>query len=356
MRRGGTSDLGPARSTGKRRAANQKGTPGAGAAVAASLPASLSPQLATLVAEPPEGAEWVHETKFDGFRVLCRLDRGRATLFTRSGQDWTDHFPVVAEAAAALPAKSAWLDGEVTVVLDDGRSSFGALQNRGATKAGQQLVYFAFDLLYQDGHDLRALPLDARKQALAKLLSVKRRGPLRYVDHVDGAGAGAAFFARACAQGLEGIVSKRRGQPYVTGRSFDWVKTKCMKRQEFVIGGFTEPKGARASVGALLVGVYEGERLRYAGKVGTGFGHATAAQLRRRLESLQRATSPFADPVKPLPRDVHWAAPKLLAEISFTEMTSDGKLRHPSFKGLRDDKPAKDVVREEPAARPRAPR
>lgn len=322
------------------------------------MPATIAPQLATLVAEAPDGPEWLHETKFDGFRVLCRLDRGSATLFTRSGQDWTTHFPAVEEAARALPAKSAWLDGEVTVVLSDGRSSFGALQNHGAVKDGQQLVYFVFDLLYQDGHDLRSLSLEARKRALAALLSHRSKappGPLRYVDHIEGPGAGAAFFARACSEGLEGIVSKRRGQPYVTGRSFDWVKTKCMKRQEFVIGGFTEPKGARGSVGALLVGVYEGDRLRYAGKVGTGFGHATAADLRRRLEALARATSPFGDPVKPLPRDVHWATPKLLAEISFTEMTSDGKLRHPSFKGLRDDKPATEVVREAPA-RPRTRR
>jgi bifunctional non-homologous end joining protein LigD len=234
------------------------------------------------------------------------------------------------------------------------------LQNRGDTSDGRQLVYFAFDLLHQDGHDLRPLSLGARKRALAALLPHGPRpeasGPLRYVEHVEGEHAGAAFFARACRDGLEGIVSKRRDRPYVSGRSFDWVKTKCMKRQEFVIGGFTEPKGARESLGALLVGVYEGDRLRYAGKVGTGFGHAAAADLRRRLEGLARASSPFAEPVKPLPRDVHWAAPKLLAEISFTEMTSDGKLRHPSFKGLRDDKPAKDVVREEPAMQPRTPR
>lgn len=334
--------------------------PAASTAPRAASPEALSPQLATLVAEPPEGAEWVHETKFDGFRVLCRLERGRATLFTRSGQDWTAHFPPVAQAAAALPVKTAWLDGEVTVVLGDGRSSFGALQNRGDPGDGRQLVYFVFDLLHLDGHDLRPLSLEARKRALAALLPRRAgapvSGPLRYVDHIEGAGAGATFFARACREGLEGIVSKRRDRPYLSGRSFDWVKTKCMKRQEFVIGGFTEPKGARESLGALLVGVYEGDKLRYAGKVGTGFGHAAAADLRRRLEGLERSSSPFGEPVKPLPRDVHWATPKLLAEISFTEMTSDGKLRHPSFKGLRDDKPAKDVVREEPADRPPPPR
>ena len=331
--------------------------PAAASAPRAASPADVSPQLATLVAEPPEGAEWVHETKFDGFRVLCRIHHGRATLFTRSGQDWTGHFPPVAAAVATLPVNDAWLDGEVTVVLGDGRSSFGALQNRGDTHDGRRLVYFVFDLLHQDGHDLRPLSLEARKQALAALLSRQPQdGPLRYVEHVQGDGAGAKFFARACREGLEGIVSKRRDRPYVAGRSFDWVKTKCMKRQEFVIGGFTEPRGARQSLGALLVGVYEGDRLRYAGKVGTGFGHATAADLRRRLEGLERATSPFADRVKPLPRDVHWATPKLLAEISFTEMTSDGKLRHPSFKGLRDDKPASEVVREAPATPPRTPR
>lgn len=321
----------------------------------AASPAAMVPQLATLVAEPPQGHEWVHETKFDGFRVLCRVHHGQAALFTRSGQDWTTHFPDVAQVAAALPVKDAWLDGEVTVVLGDGRSSFGALQNRGALGPGQQLVYFVFDLLHQDGHDLRPLALEARKRALAALLEHSKAAkhpahPLRYVDHIEGDGA--AFFARACQADLEGIVSKRRDRPYQAGRNFDWVKTKCMKRQEFVIGGFTEPKGARESLGALLVGVYQGEHLRYAGKVGTGFGHAAAAELRRRLEALERATSPFSPAVKPLPRDVHWATPKLLAEISFTEMTTDGKLRHPSFKGLRDDKAATDVVREEPARRP----
>ena len=326
------------------------------AAPLAASPAAVTPQLATLVAEPPEGKEWLHETKFDGFRILCHIERGHVTLFTRSGQDWTGHFEPVAQAAAALPVRSAWLDGEVTVVLRDGRSSFGALQNRGQVKDGQQLVYFIFDLLYHDGHDLRGLPLEARKRALAALLPSPRHGggPLRYVEHVEGEAA--AFFSRACKEGLEGIVSKRRDRPYVSGRSFDWVKTKCMKRQEFVIGGFTEPKGARQSVGALLVGVYEGEHLRYAGKVGTGFGATAAADLRRRLEALERATSPFSPAVKPVPRDVHWATPKLLAEISFTEMTSDGKLRHPSFKGLRDDKSAREVVREEPATRRAPPR
>ena len=311
----------------------------------------MAPQLATLVAEAPSGPEWLHETKFDGFRILCRLERGRATLFTRSGQDWTGQFPTVAKAAEALPVQSAWLDGEVTM-LADGRTSFEALQRRGlARSAGHQETYFVFDLLHQDGRDLRGKPLEERKRALAKLLP-KAAGSLRYSPHIEGDGA--AFLAKACRDGLEGIVSKRRGASYAAGRGMDWVKAKCMKRQEFVIGGFTEPQGARGSLGAILVGVYEGPRLRYAGKVGTGFGYAAGADLRQRLHALARNTSPFSDPIKPVPRGVHWARPKLLAEVSFTEMTADGKLRHPSFKGLRDDKPAAQVVREVPARVPDA--
>jgi len=312
------------------------------------FPHTLTPELATLVGEAPTGDGWLHETKFDGFRILCRLVHGRATLFTRTGQDWTKRFDAVVAAAEALPVERAWLDGEVTVLLADGRTSFGALQNQAdGERAGQALVYFVFDLLHQDGRDLRRLPLETRKRALAALLG-KRGGPLRYTAHVEGDGP--ACFAKACRAGWEGIVSKRRDRPHVPGRTFDWLKTKCVKQQEFVIGGFTGPKSGRRSLGALLVGVYEGEQLRYAGKVGTGFGHAAGAELRRRLEALERGSSPFSPAVNPLPRDVHWTAPKLLAEVAFTEMTTDGKLRHPSFKGLRDDKPATEVVREVPAA------
>lgn len=313
-----------------------------------SLPDFLQPQLATLVTEAPSGPTWLHETKFDGFRILCRIDRGDATLFTRTAQDWTTHFPSVATAAAGLPVKTAWLDGEVTVVMPDGRTSFGALQNHATLPKDATLVYFVFDLLYLDGRQLTSLPLEERKRALSALTGGAQAGPLRYADHIEGDGP--AVFAKACELGLEGIVSKRRDRPYVAGRSLDWQKTKCGKRQEFVIGGFTEPQGARTGLGALLVGVFEDGKLHYAGKVGTGFSQTTASALRRRLDGLGRATSPFSPAPKPTPKSAHWVAPKLLAEIAFTELTSDGKLRHPSFKGLRDDKPAGEVVREVPVA------
>jgi bifunctional non-homologous end joining protein LigD len=273
----------------------------------APVPDFVPPELATLVATAPVGAEWLHELKYDGFRILCRVAGGRASLLTRSGQDWTSRFPTVAEAAARLPVTNAWLDGEVAIVMPDGRTSFQALQNGGAGE-GQALAYFVFDLLHLDGRDLRTLPLETRKQALRALTpsasSRTTSGTIRYSDHEDGDGR--AFFAAACEAGLEGIVSKRRDRPHVPGRSSDWLKTKCVKRQEFVIGGFTDPKGGRAGLGALLVGTNEGGQLRYAGKVGTGFTRQSATELTRRLADLARATSPFSPPAKPTPKSVHW--------------------------------------------------
>jgi bifunctional non-homologous end joining protein LigD len=315
------------------------------------MPDFVTPQLATLVGEAPSGGPWWHEMKLDGFRILARLDKGEATLFTRSGQDWTSRFPAIARAVEALPAKNAWLDGEATIVLPDGRTSFQALQNQTETRPdGQSLAYFVFDLLYLDGRDLRALPLEARKKALATLTGAPKTGPLRYSDHFEGDGA--AFFAKACEAGLEGIVSKRRDGVHVDGRNGDWLKTKCVKRQELVIGGFTDAQGARKGVGALLVGFYEGDQLRYAGKVGTGFSNKSAAELMKRLRALARPTTPFSPPPSPLSKSFHWVSPTLLAEVSFTEMTSGGKLRHPSFQGLREDKPARTVTRERPAPAP----
>ncbi|HEY0711754.1 MAG TPA: DNA ligase D, partial [Polyangia bacterium] len=333
-------------------AAAGKVTVPAGARKAA-LPAFVSPQLATLVSEAPDGGDWLHEMKFDGFRILARKDGAKVQLLTRTGQDWTARFAAVAEAVAALPAKRALIDGEVAVILPTGITSFQALQNQmNDGGAGNPLVYFVFDLLHLEGHDLTALPLIERKSALAALLGRKAGvGTLRYADHVESDGPG--FFAQACKAGLEGIISKRRDRPYVTRRSPDWVKTKCVKRQEFVIGGFTEPSGARQGLGALLVGFYEGDNLRYAGKVGTGYTQKSALDLRARLEKLANKTSPFSPAVKPVPKSVHWVKPKLLAEVGFTEMTADGKLRHPSFQGLREDKSAKDVVKEAPAATPK---
>lgn len=303
-------------------------------------------QLATLVAEPPEGPDWLHEQKFDGYRILAELDRGTVRLLSRRFKDWTAAFPRVAAAIARLPAERAVLDGEVAALLPDGRTSFQALQNRDTAN----VAYFAFDLLALDGDDLTELPLEQRKARLESL--VAQPGPpgvIRYSDHV--LGDGAAFLAVACQRGLEGIISKRRDRPYLPGRGITWVKTKCLLRQELVIGGYTDPEGSRLGIGALLVGHYVGRQLMYAGKVGTGYSHAMLLELRKRLTPLERATSPFS-PEPPRAwtgASRHWVTPELIAEVAFSEWTQDGRLRHPSFQGLRFDKAPQDVVREAPA-------
>jgi len=307
------------------------------------LPAWVAPQLATLVSQPPVGDAWVHEVKLDGYRILARIDHGRARLLTRNRLDWTDHFPAIAEAAAALPVKEALLDGEVVVFDAAGVSSFQALQQ--AAESGRALTYVAFDVLCLDGRDLRGEPLIARKKVLARLLR-GRRGRVRYSEHFDAPGQ--EVYERACKMALEGIVCKRKDGPYVSGRSQSWLKVKCMARQEFVIGGFTDPEGARADFGSLLLGVHESDgRLVYAGKVGTGFTNATLATLGKQLRRLEQRASPF-DPGGPRPpgRGAHWVKPTLVGEVAFTEWTRDGLLRHPSFQGLRGDKPATQVVRE----------
>jgi len=314
----------------------------------APLPKEFTPQLALLVKAPPEGDAWLHEIKFDGYRIGCRIAGGTAQLMSRTGKDWTGRFRPVRDAAAALPVRQALLDGEVALVLADGRTSFQALQNAfaGAPPAGS-LVYFVFDLLHLDGENVAAQPLEQRKARLAQLL---RDGggetPIRYTDHVIGQGR--RFFEAACRRGLEGAVSKRRDLPYQPGRGPAWVKTKCIKRQEFVIGGFTDPKGSRVGLGALLVGVHDPRRgLVFAGKVGTGFTQASAHDLRARLDKLEQAECPFAVcPPGRLGREAHWVRPMLVAEVAFTEWTDDGRIRHPSFQGLRVDKPSGQITRE----------
>ena len=302
-------------------------------------------QLATLVDEPPTGNSWLHEPKLDGYRILAELDRGHVALWTRSFLDWSTRFTAIASAVAKLPARRALLDGEAAVVMPDGRTSFQALQNLGRGGTGR-LAYFAFDLLALDDDDLARLPLDERKARLREL--VAHAGPtIRYCDHVIGNGA--AVFHAACEAGLEGIVSKRRDRPYEPGRGTSWQKAKCIQRQELVIGGFTDPSGARTGIGALLVGYYDGTRLVYAGKVGTGFTNQTLADLDRALRPLEVAASPFSPEPRAawIGRGRHWVKPELVAEVAFTEWTEDGHLRHPSFQGLRHDKPATAIVREE---------
>ena len=315
------------------------------------LPGWVAPQLATLVGAAPDGPDWVHEIKLDGYRVLARIERGRARLLTRNRQDWTERFPSVAEAAAALPVKEALLDGEIVALDRSGVSSFQALQQGAEETGGWSLAYVAFDLLFLDGRDLRPRPLVERKKALARLLR-GRRGRLRYSEHFDAPGP--EVHRRACRMHLEGIVSKRKQAPYVAGRGQAWLKVKCVARQEFVIGGYTDPEGARAELGSLLLGVHDRDgRLVYAGRVGTGFTDATLAALGKRLRKLGQGSSPFSpEGPRPPARGAHWVKPVLVGEVAFTEWTRDGLLRHPAFEGLREDKPAAQVVREAPRAAP----
>jgi bifunctional non-homologous end joining protein LigD len=303
------------------------------------------PQLATLVAAPPSGDEWLHEIKYDGYRIGARVRRGRVSLYTRNGNDWTTAFPEIADAVQKLELDDALIDGEAAIVLPDGRTSFQALQSTGDPAKRGTLVYFVFDLLRLGGQTLEKLPLEERKARLKKLVGSRKTGRIRFSEHVEGNGE--AFFAEACRAGLEGIVSKQRDQPYRAGRHGGWVKTKCVQRQEFVIGGFTDPEGMRAGIGALLIGYYEGERLVFSGKVGTGFTHKMTLEMRARLDRIEIKTSPFTPPPPgPLGRNAHWVKPELVCEVVFTEWTSDGKIRHPSFQGLRADKKPKQIVRE----------
>ena len=313
----------------------------------AALPKFLPPELATLVDRAPAGEAWLHEMKYDGYRILARIEHGRVRLLSRNGRDWTDNFPTIAKALGRLDVDRAFLDGEVAVLLENGTTSFQALQNHLSGLPEGQLTYLVFDCLHLNGLDLTGARLEERKRLLADLLeSVPDAGALRYSDHV--VGDGPAFFAQACRHGLEGIVSKLRDAPYRSTRSREWLKVKCFKRQEVVIGGYTDPEGSRVGLGALLAGVYEKGRLVYAGKIGTGFTEKTLRELTSRLRALEREACPFASQPAGVGRP-HWVKPELVAEVSFTEWTGDGRMRHPSFLGLRKDKPATSVVRELPA-------
>ena len=317
----------------------------------AKLAEFVAPQLATLVDHVPNGDGWLHEVKFDGYRALCRIDAGHAKFLTRHGLDWSRRFSSLTSAAAKLPCKQALLDGEVIVLDDAGVSDFGALQDALSRNDQSGLIYFAFDLLHLDGAALASLPLTERKQRLAALLQNNgiTDGPLRYSHHVSAQGE--QVFAKACELNLEGVISKRADGVYKSGRSGEWLKTKCLKRQEFVIAGFTDPAGSRAGFGALLLGVYDAQQqLVYSGKVGTGFSADALQQLRRRMSALEQDAQPFAKaPERSEQRGAHWLKPELVAEVAFTGWTRDGRLRHPAFQGLREDKVAGEIVREEPA-------
>ncbi|MFO1304463.1 MAG: DNA ligase D [Burkholderiales bacterium] len=313
----------------------------------ASLPDFVAPMLTALESEPPVGEDWIHEIKYDGYRLVARIERGKCRLFSRNAKDWTATFPQVARDLAALPVVDAWIDGEVVVLDDSGKSSFQRLQNALGGGDVEGLAFFAFDVMHLDGVDLRAVTLVERKKILGRLLAqaggVVRAGP-------EVRGGGREFFAQACKIGLEGMIAKRADSTYASGlRTRDWQKIKCILRQEMVIGGYTDPKGSRNGFGALLLGYYEDGKLRYAGKVGTGFDDAMLRKLTPELVKREEDKPAFADPPRGYEaKGVHWLRPELVAEIAFTEWSRDGALRHPSFQGLRPDKKATEVVRERP--------
>jgi bifunctional non-homologous end joining protein LigD len=313
----------------------------------AALPDLIEAQLATAAKSPPTGPAWVHEIKYDGYRMLCRIEHGAARLVSRTANDWTGDFDAVARALALLPVSDAWLDGEVVALDGGGRTSFQALQKALSAADSRKLKYLAFDLLHLNGFDLRDVALLERKRLLREILS-SAPAAIQYSEHF--AVPGPAFLQNVGELGLEGMISKRGDLPYRAGRGPAWQKIKCLRRQEMVIGGFTDPEGSRHCFGALLLGVYEPDgKLAYSGKVGTGFSDASLAALSQSLVALGQKTSPFHNPPKGAEaRRAHWVQPVLVAEVSFTEWTDDGTLRHPSFLGLRADKRASDVVRERP--------
>ncbi|HCI14902.1 MAG: DNA ligase D [Gallionellales bacterium GWA2_60_142] len=314
-------------------------------ALPAPAPALLSPQLATAVERAPKGSAWLHEIKFDGYRIVAHIEHSKARLMTRNGLDWTARLRVLAHQLETLPVQQAILDGELVALTAGGASSFRELQEALSRKQTAQLSYQAFDLVYLDGHDLSALPLLARKQALLQLLQAagyEAGGVVRYSDHMQGQGPD--FFEQACTLGLEGIISKRADAPYRSGRSTLWQKVKCSQQHaEFVVGGYTPPAGARSGFGALLLGSYRDGRLEYAGRLGTGFSNRQLEQLHALLQKQEIAESPFA-PSASLPhssnlgaRGVHWVQPALVVAVQYAERTREGLLRQPSFLGIRED-------------------
>jgi bifunctional non-homologous end joining protein LigD len=302
----------------------------------------IEPMKAVLSDEPFSDPGWVFERKLDGIRCIAIADRSGVSLMSRTARRMNDQFPEIAEALEHDPADDFVLDGEV-VAMRDGVSSFELLQQRHRRRV--PVYYYVFDIPFLDGEDLRPMPLRERKARLRRALRFER--PIRFNPHRNGE-HGEELFREACRKGLEGVIAKRADSPYTGRRSRDWLKLKCHAEQELVIGGFTAPKGSRTDFGALLVGYNENGALRYAGKVGTGFGHETLRELGARLRELEQDSSPFP-PFKPIPPGTRWVRPELVAQIGFAEWTRDGRLRHPRFLGLRDDKPAREVVREVPS-------
>ncbi|MEQ8179447.1 MAG: DNA ligase D [Amphiplicatus sp.] len=296
------------------------------------------PQLATLREAPPDGAEWLHELKYDGYRIQALLKNGEARLITRNEKNWTSRYPAIADAVSNLSVDSCAIDGELVAVDKNGRSDFRAMQNAGADSVA--LLFYAFDLLNLDGENLKPLPLIERKKRLKSLIA-SAGDPLRYSDHIEGDGAD--VIARACAMNLEGLVSKKGDAPYRSGRSRTWIKSKCVGRDEFVIVGYRKSDKRGRPFSSLLLGEYEGTELHYRGRVGTGFDEAMLAELADHMKPLVRKSSPLAETPGEARRSAVWLTPKLIAEIAYSEKTSSERLRHPSFLGLRFDKQASEV-------------
>lgn len=308
------------------------------------FPRFIAPCLATLSRAAPDGEQWVHEIKFDGYRIQAHIEDGKVRLYTRKGLDWTGRFAAIAKALRALKLKSAILDGEVVVEDDHGASSFVMLVEDLKAGRSARMSYCAFDLLYLNGHDTRALALLQRKELLAGVLTKTGNAScLRYSQHIEREGA--AMLAEVCKLGLEGIISKRIDKPYRSGRGEDWMKSKCLQSDEFVIGGYVDSSAMKNAIGALLLGFFDGKALRYAGRVGTGFSHKVAHDLWAQLHKLRTPGSPFANGLTALQRKgVVWVKPQLVAQIDYRAITSDNLLRHASFKALREDKPAREVT------------
>ncbi len=308
-------------------------------APAAPPPRSASLMKAVLTDERFSDPNWIFERKLDGIRCLAIRAGGEVRLLSRNDLSLNGRYPELAEALAAEACDQFAVDGEV-VAFEGSQTSFAALAQRGRRRVA--VFFYVFDVLWLEGHDVRALPLRSRKRLLRGALEF--HGPIRWTAHRNRDGE--AMFAEACRKGWEGLIGKRADSKYVSSRSRDWLKLKCEHGQELVIGGFTAPRGSRVEFGALLVGYYRDGRLEYAGKVGTGFDTDTLRSLAARMRKLPRPAPPFADPASIREPSVTWVEPKLVAQVGFTEWTRDGRLRHPRFLGLREDKSAKEVVRE----------
>lgn len=316
-----------------------------------SLPSKLAPQLASLSTGAPAGPGWLVEPKFDGYRILARVDAGGVRLFTRNGHDWTSKMKSLAAAVASLDARRSWLDGEIVVLDEKGMPDFNGLQNALDNARSETIVYFVFDAPYFDGQDLRKVPLASRRALLRQLFDGQDNSRVRFSQDFDAPAA--QMLEAACRMGMEGVIAKRADAPYVSDRSESWLKLKCTLRQEFVVCGFTDRSGARGEVGSLLLAYHEDGQLRYAGSVGTGWDARTGRSLHRQLSELEVA-GPTLDPASVKPGrwsrraagSERWIRPELVAEVAFTEWTADGHVRHPTFRGLRSDKPAADIVRE----------